>query len=113
MVETAIYSQWMHREWFEPYYARWNKGEVDMVGIDDATLKPIWALEIKWSNRYYDKATELKSLLKFCKTNELKSALVTTIDLKENKIVKDIELQFVPGATYAYNVGKNTLDKKL
>ncbi len=113
MVETAIYAQWMHREWFEPYYARWSKGEVDMVGIDDATLKPVWALEIKWSNRYFDKPGDLKSLLKFCKTNQLESALVTTIDIKDNKNVQDIDLQFVPGATYAYNVGKNTLDKKL
>lgn len=113
MVETAIYSQWMHREWIQPYYARWNKGEVDMVGIDDSTLKPIWALEIKWSNRYFDKSAELKSLLKFCKINKLESALVTTIDIKKNKMVQDVNIQFVPGATYAYNVGKNTLDKKL
>ncbi|MDT0678640.1 hypothetical protein [Autumnicola musiva] len=102
MVETAIYSQWMHREWLEPYYARWNSGEVDMVGIDDSTLKPIWALEIKWSNRYFDKSGDLKRLLKFCKTNQLESALVTTIDIKANKTEQDINLQYVPGATYAY-----------
>ncbi|MGO1585908.1 MAG: ATP-binding protein, partial [Mesonia sp.] len=59
LVETAIYSQWMHRDWFNPYYARWRKGEVDMVGIDDGSLKPIWALEIKWSNRYVEKPNEL------------------------------------------------------
>ena len=31
MVETAIFSQWMHRDWFTPWYARWNRGEVNMV----------------------------------------------------------------------------------
>ena len=52
MVETAIFSQWMHREWFTPRYARWSTGEVDMVGLSDSNLKAAWALEIKWSNRF-------------------------------------------------------------
>ncbi len=112
LVETAIYSQWMHRDWFNPYYAHWGKGEVDMIGIDEGTLKPIWALEIKWSNRYVEKPNELKSLIDFCKSNKLSSALVTTIDTKTQREFKDVTLQYVPCATYAYNVGKNTLDKK-
>jgi predicted AAA+ superfamily ATPase len=112
LVETAIYAQWMHRDWFHPYYAHWGKGEVDMVGIDDGTLKPVWALEIKWSNRYAEKPNELKSLIDFCTKNKLSTALVTTIDKKEQQSYKDITLQYVPCATYAYNVGKNTLDQK-
>lgn len=112
MVETAIYAQWMHRDWFEPWYARWRDGEVDMIGINERTLKPNWALEIKWSNRYVKKPQSLKSLLKFCKTNNLDSALVTTIDKKELIIQDGIHLQFIPVATYAYNVGENTLSKK-
>ncbi|MFS4445442.1 ATP-binding protein [Maribacter sp. 2307UL18-2] len=112
LVETAIYSQWMHRDWFNPYYAHWGKGEVDMVGIDEGTLQPIWALEIKWSNRYAEKPSELKSLIDFCNSNKLTSALVTTIDVKAQKEFQGVTLQYVPCATYAYNVGKNTLDKK-
>ena len=112
LVETAIYSQWMHRDRFNPYYARWGKGEVDMVGIDEGTLQPIWALEIKWSNRYVEKPSELKSLIDFCNSNKLTSALVTTIDLKNQKEYRGVTLQYVPCATYAYNVGKNTLDKR-
>jgi hypothetical protein len=53
MVETAIYAQWLHRDWFTPYYARWQKGEVDMIKLDDKNFKPQWAVEIKWSNRFY------------------------------------------------------------
>jgi len=112
LVETAIYSQWMHRDWFHPYYARWGKGEVDMVGIDEGTLQPIWALEIKWSNRYAEKPNDLKSLIDFCLSNKLTSALVTTIDVKAQKEFQGVTLQYVPCATYAYNVGRNTLDKK-
>jgi uncharacterized protein len=109
MVETAIYSQWMHREWFTPWYARWQNGEVDMVGLSEKSLKPVWALEIKWSDRYFDKPSDLRSLITFCKHCKLKSALVTSIS-KEGVIEYDgIRLHFVPASTYAYTVGKNTL----
>lgn len=44
IVETAIYAQWMHRENTRLHYARWkmgrNEGEVDMVMLDDGSLKP-------------------------------------------------------------------------
>ncbi|TNE53862.1 MAG: ATP-binding protein [Bacteroidetes bacterium] len=111
MVETAIFAQWMHRDWFTPWYARWNTGEVDMVGLGQ-TLKPIWALEIKWSDRYYDKPRELKSLIKFCKENEIETPIVTSIS-KEGEIEFDsIHFQFLPSSAYAYTVGRNTLDAK-
>src|SRR5690554_1102817 len=78
MVETAIFSQWMHREWFTPRYARWSTGEVDMVGLSDSNLKAAWALEIKWSNRFFSNPKELKSLSKFCLENNLDHPIVTT-----------------------------------
>lgn len=112
LVETAVFSQWMHREWFTPYYARWNKGEVDMVGISERNLKPIWALEVKWSNRYFDKPTELKSLLKFCTENDLDNPIVTTINLEGNVRCRDKTIQFFPASSYAYTVGRRTLERK-
>jgi uncharacterized protein len=115
MVETAIFAQWLQREWFEPWYARWHgrsQGEVDMVGLSQHNFKPVWALEIKWSNRYFENPGELKSLLGFCEANNLKSALVTTIDKSGTKQVKDIKLHFLPSALYAYTVGKNTIIQK-
>ena len=113
MVETAIYSQWMHREWFTPFYARWNNGEVDMVGLDEKNLKPQWALEIKWSNRFYEEPGELKSLLQFCQNNNLSSALVTSIDIEGIREQKGITINYVPASIYAYVVGNNTLEQKL
>jgi len=113
MVETAIYSQWMHREWFTPWYARWQNGEVDMIGLSDQSLKPVWALEIKWTNRYFEKPSELRSLITFCKKCKLKTALITSID-KEGVIeFEGIKLHFVPASAYAYTIGKNTLQKKM
>jgi predicted AAA+ superfamily ATPase len=109
LTETAIYAQWMHRINFTPWYARWNKGEVDMVGISKSKLQPEWALEIKWTDRYVKKTGELKSLLKFCKENNLEKALVTTMSIQEIKEHNGIELNFVPAAAYAYTIGANTL----
>jgi hypothetical protein len=114
MVETAVFAQWFHRQWFTPYYARWSsgrfQGEVDMVGLDDKRFKPIWAVEVKWSNRMVDHPVELKSLFQFCKENGLSSALVTTIDRQAEIELNGLALSFVPAAIYAYVVGLNTLE---
>jgi len=45
MVETAVLSQWMHREKLDLTYARWKEGrtegEVDLVLVDDKKDKPV------------------------------------------------------------------------
>lgn len=109
LVETAIFSQWMQRTSFIPYYARWKSGEVDLVQLSRKTNRPEWAVEVKWSNRFFDAPNELKSLAFFCEENELSQALVTTIDKTGVKTYKNLSIQFIPAAVYAYNVGKNTL----
>lgn len=113
MVETAIFAQWMHRDWFTPWYSRWNKGEVDMIGLSDTGLKPVWALEIKWTNRFYEKPNELKSLYKFCVENNLQTPIVTTINKEGSKQFKELDIQFLSSSAYAYTVGRNTLIKRV
>ena len=116
MVETAIFSQWMHRNNMNLKYARWkmgrSEGEVDMVSVDSKTFKPQWCVEIKWSNRYYEMPQNLVSLLAFCKENRLTSALATTIVEQGNKLVDGIDITFLPAAVYAYNIGAITLNRK-
>lgn len=112
IVETAIFSQWMQRTSFIPYYARWKNGEVDLVNISRKSNRPDWAVEIKWSNRYFKSPNELKSLLSFCEENKLKQALVTSIDKTGVIEYKNLLIQYLPAAVYAYNVGKNTLESQ-
>ncbi|TAE89009.1 MAG: ATP-binding protein [Bacteroidetes bacterium] len=116
MVETAVLSQWMHREKLDLTYARWKEGkqegEVDLVLVDDKKYKPVWGVEIKWSNRYIEKPQELKSLIQFCNANSLKAALVTSINQLTVKTVKDIQLSFLPASVYTYNIGNITLKQK-
>ena len=115
MVETAILSQWMHRENLNLNYARWKdkkEGEVDLVLLDDKNFKPAWGVEIKWSNRYLEKTNELSSLIQFCEKNELTAALVTSKNQEGNKCYQNIDFTFIPSALYAYNIGVNTLKMK-
>ena len=65
--------------------------------------------EIKWSNRFFEKPYELKSLIKFCKENNLKDTLVTTIDKRDVKNIEGIEIEFIPAGLYAYILGENAL----
>lgn len=69
-----------------------------MVGLGE-TLKPIWALEIKWSDSYFDKPKDLKSLIKFCVENELQSPIVTSISKEGETVYEGINLQFIPSSS--------------
>ncbi len=116
MVETAVLSQWMHREQLDLTYARWkegrNEGEVDLVLVDHKKIKPVWCVEIKWSNRYFEKPQELLSLISFCKANDLKNALVTTIDQTGVKQAGGLLFSYLPASVYSYNIGEITLKMK-
>jgi predicted AAA+ superfamily ATPase len=105
MVETAVLSQWMHREKLDLTYARWKdgrkEGELDLVLVDDKKYKPVWGVEIKWSNRYYEKPNELKSLIHFCKSNQLQKALVTTIDQIGTKQIEGLNFSYLPASIYS------------
>ncbi|WP_255035190.1 ATP-binding protein [Lacihabitans soyangensis] len=117
LVETAVLSQWMHREKLDLKYARWKEGrqegEVDLVLVDDKKYKPIWGVEIKWSNRYFNKPAELKSLVQFCHSNDFPSALITTVDQFGWKETNDLVFTFIPASVYCYNIGEITLKTKI
>ncbi len=116
IVETAVLSQWMHREKLDLTYSRWkhgkNEGEVDLVLVDDKKYKPIWGVEIKWSNRYFENPQGLKSLIQFCKSNSINKSLVTSIDQLGVKTIEEISLSFLPASIYCYNIGDITLKMK-
>lgn len=114
MVETAIYAQWFPRQNTEIHYANWRinakkQGEVDIVGLCIAKQKPNWAVEVKWTDRYYDRPGELDSLLYFLEKNNLTEAIVTSINAEGKKELDKVNLTFIPSACYAYIVGEKTL----
>ena len=115
LAETAIFSQWFHSEG-TLYYARWDKGsdkgEVDLVHLAPATQKLEWAVEVKWSDRYCEKPSELSSLIGFCHKNQLKKALITTRTETLNCREQEIDFEFLPASVYCYMVGYNIIHSK-
>lgn len=107
MVETTVFSQWIQGGKTDFFYANWakgrRKGEVDIVWVDVATQKAISVAEIKWTDRFVENPSELKSLYSFLSLNPMvKKIFVTsktrfgTYDISEGKIM------FIPVAIYSY-----------
>lgn len=109
LVETAVLCQFAPGDVDNLFYANWKKGktsgEVDLLRLNPLTQKPARALEIKWSDRYFSKPAELKSLLTFMFTNNLPRAVVTSIAEMGTKTMDCGTLQFVQTALYAYSAG--------
>jgi predicted AAA+ superfamily ATPase len=115
LAETAIFSQWFHSEG-TLYYARWDKGsdsgEVDLIRLSAETQKLEWAVEVKWSDRYCDKPSELSSLIGFCHKNQLKRVLVTSRTKTLTCREQGVNIEFLPASVYCYSVGYNIIHSK-
>ena len=113
MVETAVYAQWIPRQGASIRYANWRigkqQGEVDIVGLNVLHQKPDWAVEVKWTDRFFERPRELTSLLFFMQKNRMSEAIVTDVDKLGSKKVDGVTLHFMPTACYAYVVGENTM----
>lgn len=114
LAETAIYSQWLHSDFIDAlYYARWKKGEVDIVALHQSTQKPHWCAEIKWSDRVISDHDEIKGLIEFSKNNKItETAIVTTKTKQASFFVKDVSIRFVPTAVQTYSLAKNIMNYK-
>jgi hypothetical protein len=117
LAETAVYSQWLHATSFieRLHYARWKKGlEVDVVGLSPGLGKAEWVVEIKWSDRYFDRPGDLKGVLAFSERNALsRPPVITTRTRSGFKEVNGIGLEFVPTSVHCYTIGQNVLKRWL
>lgn len=118
MAETAIFSQWFHSDLMKNlHYARWKQGrtdlEVDLVRVDPARLKPTWAYEIKWSDRYAtDQPGELRGLIEFARRNFGNGipAGATTKTVTAESEIGGVLIRHFPCALHCYQVGKNVAE---
>ncbi|MEO0759987.1 MAG: DUF4143 domain-containing protein, partial [Cyanobacteria bacterium J06648_16] len=110
MTETAIFSQWQHSKMIKLYYARWKKGEIDIVHLKQADQTPSWIVEVKWSDRPRSSPSELDNCIEFVKKNPSVSQpiLITSKTLREHDFLyKDVQFEFEPASLYAYVLGVN------
>lgn len=114
LVESAVFSQWLHNAAFVDslYYSRWRSGEVDLVSLD-AQQRPRFAVEVKWSDRPFDDAKVIKGLLEFAKKHKLvRTPLVTTLSKGGMKEMMGVTVEFMPCSLHCYTVAKNTLERR-
>ncbi len=109
LAESAVFSQWSHlpgnRDLF---YARWPKGEIDMLYLSGARLTPRWAVEIKWSDRAVTKPREeLKGLVEFVELGKIKTALFTTLSRTGKLQISGSSISYLPTSLYCYTIGRN------
>lgn len=116
LAETAVWSQWLHdTSTFQSlHYARWKQGrsdlEVDLVSIDNRTLKPRFAVEIKWSDAAYADWGELRGLREFAAKHELvRRPLVTTLSMSGMGNDGATALEFMPTSLHCYTISRNLL----
>jgi Holliday junction resolvase-like predicted endonuclease len=114
LTETAIFSQWSHSDTIDNlHYARWNTGEVDIVWLNFATQKPVWCVEVKWSDQPCSDSRLLKGAINYAKNNEINRVLVTTKTISKTGVFDDVEIEFKSSAAYAYILGANILNEKV
>lgn len=113
LVETALFAQRFHED-ARLNYARWGSRdcEVDLVESSQA-LKPIAALEIKWSDRYAERPEALKGLLKFARSNRLPLAWATTRHLVRKQTIDGAEIRQWPAAALAFHYGVRAVQGRL
>lgn len=108
LIETAVFAQLFTHQGLEPHYANWHsgkqQGEVDIVIIDPSRLKPGQAIEIKWTDYFFEHPGDLSSLDYYLHQNTIDNAIVTSLTQYGIKSLNGNTLQFIPTACYAYSL---------
>jgi uncharacterized protein len=89
-------------------YARWKEGEVDIVFLDPGQ-RLSWAVEVKWSDRFVDRPSDLKAVIGFCRANDLQDVKITSRSRISTQIVEGIRMEFSPASLYCYTAGLNAI----
>lgn len=115
LVETAIFSQWFHDPGISEniYYARWKRGEVDIVSCDKKAQNALWVVEVKWSDRCCENISDIAAVIEFSKSNGIVDPLITTLTQNFTRQVDDLAVKYLPSSLYCYTVGKNLVQSVL
>lgn len=113
LVETALFAQRFHEE-ARLNYARWGTedSEVDLVELSQS-LKPVTALEIKWTNRHVSRPETLKGLIKFAHNNRLPLVWATTRSQFGKHAMGSSEIRQWPAAVLAFHYGVRAVQGRL
>lgn len=118
LAECAIFSQFQHsRDVSSLRYARWKtrqeSGEVDMVFLGGAAQTPLWAGEVKWSDRIgTDFGEQTASLSAFAARHKrLKQMFFMTKTMFRRTQLGGKPLLIYPSAYFCYSVGRDIVSQ--
>lgn len=107
LAENALVSQFTQSDTIELIrYARWGKGEVDIVVIDPLRQKPFMAIEVKWSERFSaDHPMVTPAFIQFVRDNKPEIRTIATRNFSGSREIEGVgEIQFVPTAIECFIV---------
>lgn len=108
LVESAIFSQWSHLYRPRLHYARWEKGEIDIVSTSGAGNRADWAVEVKWADDILTQPLKrFAALADYIATKRLVRARVTTRSISGALQLSGVTIPYGPSSLYCYMVGKN------
>ena len=107
LAETAVVTQYLHSPVFRDLtFANWGRGEVDLIRVFQGRQRPVWALDVKWSDRAEGSSIDWAPLLEFSLANNLASAYMTSRTIQRVTTRKGITCQVVPTALLCYQIGR-------
>lgn len=114
LVETALIAQYAHSDAIgNIYYARWPKGEVDIVYLDSASQKPRYAVEVKWSDRVATHPEELRGFADFVSRNGVRESVVLTRTFRGTVDVGGAPIRMRPVSGACAAAVKNLVETRL
>jgi predicted AAA+ superfamily ATPase len=113
LVETALFAQRFHED-ARLNYARWGADDCEVDLVESLpSLKPVMALEIKWSDKHADKPESLKGLIRFVRNNRLEEAWATTRSTFGRMTIDGSELRQWPAAVLTFHYGVRAVQGRL
>lgn len=108
MIETTVVAQYFHEPLRQLYYARWDKGEIDLVETTP-DLRPIAATEVKFSDRPLKQLKSLAPAVGFCQQHGIEKLRVTTRTETGTHRFPGVTALFEPTALHIWRIGKEAL----
>lgn len=107
LVETALVTQYLHAPVFDDLcFARWPKGEVDLVRVDPVRQRPLWALEVKWSDNAHRSDKSWAPLTRLAKHSKLDTIFMTSRTVYGSDPDRVPKRVVYPVSLLAYEVGR-------
>jgi uncharacterized protein len=108
VVETVVFCSTRYLHEPDPAYARWDKGEIDFVRLDQITQRPYAAVEVKWSDREKSLQDAAQILQDYGQRNHMNRTILTTKTTDTTLRSADPVVRCYPTALYCYHAAKST-----